>query len=115
MAISRRLARRLLIVAFMCVSMLVLVATTSVAQQQPTGPTTRPERTNYEETSLYEDVLQFFRDLEKTTPLMRLEFFGKTHEGRDMPLVTISNPPVSMPSEAVGTGKPVVFIMANIH
>ena len=41
--------------------------------------------------------------------------FGRTQEGRALPLVILSDPPVSQPREARAAGKPVIFIMANIH
>ncbi len=75
----------------------------------------RAEATHFEETSRYEDVLHFFNELGKRSPLMRLETFGKTQEGRALPLVVLADPPISQPREARESGKPVVFIMANIH
>lgn len=72
----------------------------------------RAERTNYEETSRYEDVMNFIGELQTRTDLLRVESFGKSEEGRDLPLMIFAAPPVSSPREAT---KPVVFVMANIH
>ncbi|MEX2316547.1 MAG: M14 family zinc carboxypeptidase [Pirellulales bacterium] len=91
----------------------ILIATAAGAQ--PAGPQSRPEQTNYEETSRYDDVVKFFQELQRTTPLVRYQSFGKTHEGREMPLVIVANPPVATPRDALGSGKPIVFVMANIH
>lgn len=75
----------------------------------------KAELTNYEETSRYEDVVQFIGALRKRVGTLRLESFGKTEEGRDLPLMILSDPPVSGPREARESGKPVIFVMANIH
>lgn len=75
----------------------------------------RAEETNFEETSRYEDVIKFITALQQRSNLVRLTSFGKTEEGRDLPLLILSDPPVSQPSEAHRTGRPILFIMANIH
>lgn len=92
-----------------------------VPTAQPPGPQsapdpmqTRPERTNFEETSRLEDVNAFLTALSTKSPLVRVQTFGTTQEGRPMPLVTLSNPAVSKPAERPA-GRPVVFLLANIH
>lgn len=75
----------------------------------------RPELTNFEETSRYDDVIGFIKALNKLSNLVRYEAFGATQEGRFMPLLIIADPPVNTPLEARQSGKLVVFIMANIH
>jgi hypothetical protein len=74
---------------------------------------TRPERTNYEETSRAEDLTTFLSALAKS-PLVNVQNFGTSEEGRPMPLVTLSNPAVKAPANRPA-GRPVVFIIANIH
>jgi len=85
-----------------------------IAHAQP-APQTRAERTNFEETSRYEDVRQFIAALEKLSPLIHVESFGVSKEGRELPLMVLANPPVKTPAEAAAGGRPVVFVMANIH
>lgn len=75
----------------------------------------RAELSNYEETSRYDEVLAVIAELQKRSPLIRVETFGKSQEGRDLPLMILSESPISNPREARATGKPIVFIMANIH
>jgi hypothetical protein len=75
----------------------------------------RPELSNYEDTSRYDDVIGFIKALNKLSGLVRYEVFGTTQEKRDMPLLIIADPPVSTPMEARRSGKLVVFIMGNIH
>ncbi|MGQ0762579.1 MAG: M14 family metallopeptidase [Acidobacteriota bacterium] len=89
----------------------------SVLSSQSSGdlPKTRAELTNYEETTRYEEVLNFIAELQKQKDLLRLESFGKSEEGRMLPLMIFSDTPISNPRDARATGKPIVFIMANIH
>jgi hypothetical protein len=79
------------------------------------APRTRAEKTNYEETSRYDEVIGFIAELQKQSPLLRVENFGRTNEGRELPLMILANPPVARPREALASGKPIVFVMANIH
>jgi len=75
----------------------------------------RPELTNYEETSRYSDVIHFINQLQKRSPLLRVETFGYSQEQRALPLMILADPPISHPREARASAKPIVFIMANIH
>ncbi|HRH44238.1 MAG TPA: M14 family metallopeptidase [Pyrinomonadaceae bacterium] len=75
----------------------------------------RAELTNFEETSRYDDVIQFMTELQKRSPLIRVESFGETVEKRKMPLMILSDSGISTPSEAKAAGKPIIFIMGNIH
>ena len=76
---------------------------------------TRAEITNYEETSTYADVTRVIDGLVATSPLVHTESFGKTEEGRDLPLIVISDPKVTTPAAARKLGRPLVFVQANIH
>jgi hypothetical protein len=76
---------------------------------------TRAEITNYEETSTYADVTRVIDGLVATSPLVHTESFGKTEEGRELPLVVISDPKVTTPAMARKLGRPIVFVQANIH
>ena len=94
---------------------MIAMLTMSVTAQDKIDPlVTRPERTNYEETSRFDDVTTFLAALTAASPLVRVQTFGTTEEGRAMPLVTLSNPAVSRPADRPA-GRPVVFLLANIH
>jgi hypothetical protein len=95
--------------------LVLLPAIWSRAQETGNGLKTRAELSNYQETSRYADVLAFFGRLEKESPLVHLQTFGRSHEGRDLPLVIISEPPLTTPGEARDSGKTLVFVLANIH
>jgi hypothetical protein len=79
------------------------------------APKSRAELTNFEETSRYEDVLQFINELQKLSPQIRVENFGETVEKRKLPLMILSDSGISAPAEAKSAGKPIIFIMGNIH
>lgn len=103
------------ITALRILSLVLLLAIASRAQEPGHSLKTRAELSNYQETSRYADVLAFFGRLEKESPLLHLQTFGRTHEGRDLPLVIISEPPLTTPQEARDSGKTLVFVLANIH
>ena len=94
---------------------LALISLTAKPQAPEDPLKTRAELTNYEETSRYDDVVRFFNQLQQSTSLMRLENFGQSHEGRALPLAILSDPPIAQPREARDSGKPIVFVLANIH
>jgi hypothetical protein len=78
-------------------------------------PKTRAEISNFEETSRYEDVTKFFDALRAKSRNLQIASFGTTVEGRSMPLMILSDRGVSTPAQARKLGRPVIFIMANIH
>ncbi len=76
-------------------------------------PLTVAEKSNYTSTSRVKDVYEFFYTLESMYPdKVVVSSIGKTFEGRDIPLVIISNP---VPLSPCFNEKPVIMINANIH
>ena len=57
------------------------------------------EQSNYESTSMYQDVMQFISGLKKSSSMMRVEFIGVTAEGRDIPLMVIGDPLPGSPKD----------------
>ena len=76
---------------------------------------TRAERTAYRETSSYADVVAFLDSLRCRGAGIRLDTLGVSAEGRAIPLVIASRPLVSDPAAARSSGKPVIYLQANIH
>jgi Predicted carboxypeptidase len=76
---------------------------------------TRAERSGYRETSTYADVLAFLDSLQRPGRGCRVGTLATSVEGRRVPWVLASRPLVSNPSEAHRSGKPVVWMQANIH
>jgi len=98
-------------------AVLVMAAGHGAGQATNTGTSlkTRAELTEYEETSRYEEVVRFLSELQRRSPLIRVETFGRSQEGRELPLAVLSDPPVAQPRESRESDKPIIFILANIH
>jgi hypothetical protein len=75
---------------------------------------TRPERTNYAETSRYDDVIQFMKAVAAASPRVLLTTYGYTFEGRALPLAVIGAKDAS-PEAVKATGKTRIYIQGNIH
>jgi hypothetical protein len=75
----------------------------------------RAERTNFTETSRYQDVVEFLAAVQRMSGRVKVTSFGTTTEGRALPLVILADPPVYQPTPALASGKLIVFVMANIH
>lgn len=76
---------------------------------------TRAEKTAFMETSHNEDVVKFIEALKTSCPLISVEQFGTTKLGNPLQLVIMANPKITTPEEAKASGKPVIYIQANIH
>jgi hypothetical protein len=76
---------------------------------------TRPERTNYAETSRYQDVMEFLRAVEAASPRIRLTTMGYSFEGRALPLAVVGTARDASPEAVKATGKTRVYIQGNIH
>ena len=81
-----------------------------LAAQQTTA-----ERTGFQETSSYSDVLAFLHALQHETSDIRLGTLARSVEGRDIPWALAARPMVDGPIAAHATGKPVVYLQGNIH
>ncbi len=74
-----------------------------------------PEKSNFEKTSTYGDVMNFINAIKGKSPYIQISTLGKSPMGKDIPIVILSNPSVSTPEQAKASGKPVVYIQGNIH
>ena len=71
---------------------------------------TPAEQTGFATTPRYADVVAWIERLAAASPLIRVEPFGRTGEGRDMLLVRASKG-----RDPAGAEKPVVLVQAGIH
>ena len=83
-------------------------------RRTPPLPQTRPERSDYRETSRYDDVITFLNALPRS-PRIHLTTMGYTGEGRSIPLVVVGNVADASPEAVLRSGKVRVYIQANIH
>ncbi len=76
---------------------------------------TLAEKTNYESTSTYNDVINFVNQLKIESKFVAVENIAKTIEGRDIPLLIVANPMPKSPKDLVNDKRVLVYIQANIH
>jgi murein tripeptide amidase MpaA len=76
---------------------------------------TRAERTGYRRTSDYQETMRTCRSLEGASRWVRLVSYGKSGQGRDLPLLIVSKDRAFTPGEAQALGKPIVLIQNGIH
>ena len=77
------------------------------------------EASGYRRTSLHAEVEAFIGALARRTDRMRMESMGSSGEGRDIPVLILSDDRLFTPAEAHAAadaeGRPVVMIVCNIH
>ncbi|MGQ9802041.1 MAG: M14 family metallopeptidase [Candidatus Saccharicenans sp.] len=81
----------------------------------PENLLTIAEKSNFKATSRYQEVLDLIQELQKTSPSLIVENIGLTAEGRSIPMLVLSNPPIPNPQTARNLKKMAVYIQANIH
>lgn len=108
---NSKITARAVMAAFL-VSHLWLIPTILQAQELPQ---TKAEESNFGATSRYADVMSFIAELQRRSPLLRLETIGTSSEGRAVPLLIIGNPPPATPASLAYDRRAVVYIQANIH
>ena len=75
---------------------------------------TRAERTDFIETSSYDDVMEMAEALADLSDEIHITSFGYTNEGRRLPLLVLGAPDAS-PEAVRATGKTRVYLQGNIH
>ncbi|NCG31882.1 MAG: hypothetical protein GWP44_03280, partial [Proteobacteria bacterium] len=86
----------------------------SAAQARFDELLTRAERTEFTETSSYEDVVELATRIAEMSQDIHMTTFGYTNEGRALPLLIVGAPDAT-PESVLGTGKTRVYIQGNIH
>ncbi len=94
--------------------MLSILLSAILSTQGAQWPLTRAERSNYRETSHYSDVVDFLQELRELGAPIRIESMGKGSADLDMPLVIASRPMMNA-QMARRSGRPIIYIQANIH
>jgi zinc carboxypeptidase len=82
---------------------------------QPEEWLTVAEKSNFRATSDYAQTLEYLKRLGARMPEMMITTFGKSGQGRDLPLVILSKDYAFSPARAQTTGKPVLLIQNGIH
>jgi hypothetical protein len=75
---------------------------------------THAEASGWTALTPHADVVGFYR-LAAASPEVRLREIGRSREGRPLHLVTLARPGISDPWEAHASGRPILFIGAQVH
>ena len=76
---------------------------------------TLAEQTDYHKTWNYDDTIAFSKRLDKASDKIVYRSFGKSGQGRDLPLLIASDDGTFTPEAAHKKGKAIIFIQAGIH
>jgi murein tripeptide amidase MpaA len=112
-----RRAEFVLALFFLGLSLLVPTKTMSQNQKPEVPPEwlTHAEKTDYRETPRYDETVAYAKRLDQASPLIRFQTFGKSGEGRDLPLLIAAEGDTFTPEAARRAHKAVVLIQACIH
>jgi hypothetical protein len=98
-----------------CMTVTLSASALAQAADPRVGLVTRPERTDYRETSSYADVTEFVEGVVDSRPWMHLTTMGYSFEGRALPVVVVGDVPDASPEAVLATGKLRVYVQGNIH
>ncbi len=87
----------------------------SESSNTPKDWQTLAEQTNYQKTWRYAETIAFANKLDKSSDLIIYKSFGKSGEGRDLPLLIASADKNFTPELARKKGKAIILIQAGIH
>jgi hypothetical protein len=73
------------------------------------------EKTTYQRTMTSTDLLEFITVLKAKSELVHVVNMFISPRGHAAPAIVLSNPRVTSPQQAKASGKPVVFLLGNIH
>jgi len=75
---------------------------------------THAEKSDYRETPRYAETIEYSRRLAQASPLIKFQSFGKSGQGRELPLLIASEGETFTPEAARLAGKAVILIQACI-
>ncbi len=108
--------------AFICCLASILIPTGNIRAQKATAsedvgksPQTKAESTKFLETSTNEDVLKFVTSLTQKHKNLFKGVLAETDDGHEIVYLIASRPGISTAQEIKKSGRPIVYITANIH
>ena len=106
-----------LIIKLFCLIFLfsMTIKAQSESKNVPKEWQTLAEQTDYKKSWNYADTIAFAQKLAKESQLIEYKSFGKSGEGRDLPLLIAAEDKDFTPEKAKKSGKAIVFIQAGIH
>lgn len=107
------------LIALLLATLTLALQNTAMAQSTPSDVPlewqTHTEKTDYRETPRYDETMEYCRRLDAASALIRLSSFGRSGEGRDLPLLIAATNETFTPGAARAARKAVVLIQACIH
>ncbi len=104
---------------FICLIFISIFSMTTKAQSEspnvPKDWQTYAEKTDYRETPRYKETVEFSKKLADASPLIEYTTFGRSGEGRELPLLIASNDKTFSVEQARKKGKAIILIQACIH
>jgi hypothetical protein len=95
---------------------LLLSSPAVAADDFPDEWLTVAEKSEFRATSSYDQTMVYLYQLEAEAPeLIRVTDFGRSGQGRPLPLVIVSSDGAFTPEAAAATGKPILLIQSCIH
>jgi murein tripeptide amidase MpaA len=101
--------------------LLTFVHANTVTMSQNQSPVVPPEwlthaeKTDYRETPRYAATIEYSKRLDQASPLIKFQSFGKSGEGRKLPLLIATEGETFTPEAARQSRKAVILIQACIH
>jgi dipeptidyl-peptidase 4 len=76
---------------------------------------TEHEESEFRSFTSYENMVAHLRQVQATSPHMKLFTYGRSYQGRELLCAIFSRPTVTQPWEALISGKPIIVLSANVH
>lgn len=105
----------ILIVACLIFIFTMEIKAQSESQNVPKDWQTHAEKTDYRETPRYAETITYSKRLADASPLIEYTTFGKSAEGRDLPLLIAASDKDFSIEKAHKKGKAIILIQACIH
>lgn len=93
--------------------LLIVALTTPIRGQQQLR--TQAEESNWTAYTGHDSMIDYMSALQATTREMRTMSYGRSREGRILPLAVFARPMVHTPQEALISGKPIILFQTNVH
>ncbi|MFO0959394.1 MAG: DPP IV N-terminal domain-containing protein [Isosphaeraceae bacterium] len=87
----------------------------ALARAQEADLRTVAEKTDFTATSTSEEVRDLASRIDRASEFASMAELGRSTEGKSLPILILSDPPVADAAAARKSGKPVVLLFANIH
>ncbi len=103
---------------YLAITAIGLLSIIAMSRNNPNLPNewrTYAEQTDYRETPRYDVTIEYSKRLDRASTLIKYETFGKSGEGRDLPLLVATEGETFSPEAARHAHKAVILVQACIH